>query len=318
MAPRSAATRAVALLLALASPAASDEASFCSRGAAHNLALLQAARTGVTIMQGPPAPAPVPVSVYLVPLSTFFWNVHWECSLAANGASSACKETVGRKFVELARTTGASIVASIELSDTTSNPASFEYFGLAGWTQVNGPCVADGGFGDSAALGFAPGWQVERSSGGCLRADADTRAMAVARVTPPAEATVAGCPSLCVVAIHAPHSAITQGKGLVHEVCAEAADRCTVAMGDWNTPAQGVGQLWDMLVGGATPSLAVPDERTCCFPEDDHYGVFDHIATNIEGAQEQAHVVHPYQNLEENPVKQHRPVAVHLLLPVLS
>jgi hypothetical protein len=248
----------------------------------------------------------------LVPLSTFFWNVHWECSMAARGASDACKHRVGRRFASLAHAAGAEVVASIELSDGSSKPASLPGFGLKGWTQVDGPC-AHGFRGDSAALAFAPGWQVQKSGGGCLRHDSDTRAFAVARVVPPKP--VKGCPTLCVVAIHAPHASITKGKETVWKVCGSSAQGCAVAMGDWNVAAERVGSLWSKIIGGALPPVALPNERTCCFPESHHYGVFDHIATNIKGAVHDTQTVHPYQVLEENPVKQHKAVAARLLLP---
>lgn len=247
-----------------------------------------------------------------VSLSTFFWNVHWECSMAARGASRACKQRVGHRFVELARRSGAEVVASIELSDGASKPASMIGFGLKGWTQVDGPC-AFGHRGDAAALAFAPGWHVQKSGGGCLRHDGDTRAFAVARVVP--SRPVSGCPSLCVVAIHAPHQSITKGKELVQSVCGKAVEHCAVAMGDWNIEANRVGSLWSKLIGGATPPSAMPNERTCCFPESHHYGVFDHIATNIKGAVHEGQTVHPYQILEENPRKQHKAVSARLLLP---
>jgi len=203
-------------------------------------------------------------------------------------------------------------VASVELSDGSSRPASLPLFGLKGWTQVDGPC-AHGSGGDAAALAFRPGWRVEDSDGGCLRTDYDTRAFAVARVTPPRP--VMGCPHLCVVAIHAPHSYINAGKDKVSKVCGKAVERCTVAMGDWNVPARHVHRLWSQLIGGAAPHSIHPDERTCCFPESHHYGIFDHLATNIQGAKHIGHKIHPYQLLGENPVKQHRAVAARLALP---
>jgi len=247
-----------------------------------------------------------------VPVSTFFWNVHWQCSVAARGATRSCKERMGRRFAELALGAGAQIVTSIELSNGMSEPVSLSSLGLAGWTQVNGPC-ARGYNGDSAALAFAPGWQVEQGDGGCLRYDWDTRAFAVAKVKPPVP--VQGCPSLCVVGLHAPHQDITAGNDVVQRVCGEAAAGCTVAMGDWNVPAESVGQLWSRLVGGTPPTLARPNLRTCCFPERDHYGVYDHVATNIGGASTADEVIYDYQLLEENPVEEHRPVHVRLMLP---
>jgi len=123
------------------------------------------------------------------------------------------------------------------------------------------------------------------------------------------------CPSLCVVAIHAPHTWIQQGHDTVARVCGAAAERCAIAMGDWNAPASGVGRLWAQLVGGAPPAFAFPDERTCCWPEAQHYGFFDHVATNIVGAAAEGSTVHPYQITEERPWEEHRPVSARLTLP---
>mmetsp|Transcript_104061 Transcript_104061/g.301042 ORF Transcript_104061/g.301042 Transcript_104061/m.301042 type:complete len:109 (-) Transcript_104061:376-702(-) len=86
-------------------------------------------------------------------------------------------------------------------------------------------------------------------------------------------------------------------------------------MGDWNVPGHGVSKLWADLIGGSRPQKPQPDERSCCWPESHHYGIFDHLATNIVGAKHIGHTVHPYQLLEENPVKQHRAVSASLQLP---
>jgi len=86
-------------------------------------------------------------------------------------------------------------------------------------------------------------------------------------------------------------------------------------MGDWNTPVEGLGHFWKQLIDGTVPTAALPNERTCCFPEAHHYGVFDHVATNIAGAREADHHVYPYQVAEENPVQEHKPVSVSLALP---
>jgi len=242
---------------------------------------------------------------------TFFWNVHWQCSLGLQGSGADCKRKAGDRFVQLARAAKAQIVVSIELSDGESQPVSLIGLGLAGWSQVNGPCR--NGHGDSAALAFSPGWRVEASGGGCLRLDSDGRAFAVARVTPPSP--VQGCPSLCVLAVHSPHTAITSGGTVVSRVCGAAAASCTVAMGDWNAPADRIGPLWAALIGGAAPTLTAPNERTCCFPASEFQGVFDHVSTNVAGAGAESYVVHPNQITEENPLEQHNPVQVHLLLP---
>lgn len=215
--------------------------------------------------------------------------------------------------MELARQSNAEVVASIELSESPSRPANLVNFGLGGWKQVDGSCAHEWGFGDSAALAFAPGWRVAKSGGGCLRHDGDTRAFAVARVVPPPQAAVGGCPSLCFIAIHAPHSQVTQGKGLVQEVCGEAVQKCAIAMGDWNTPH--VRNHWKDIIGGEVPVYQEPNVQTCCWPETQHYGVFDHIAHNIHGASHAGYLVHDYQHLEENPTKQHRAITAHVVLP---
>lgn len=250
-----------------------------------------------------------------VHVPTFFWNVHWQCSAGAQGSTASCKEKMGNRFIQLTRETNAQIVASIELSNSKSESVSLVGLGLTGWTQVNGPC-AHGGGGDAAALAFAPGWAVQNSGGGCLRHDGDTRAFAVARVAPPAP--VQGCPSLCVVAVHDPHTDITRGQDVVASVCGEARASCTIAMGDWNEPVERIGRFWNQLINAPPPTLALPNERTCCFPESQHYGVFDHLVTNIWGAGHAGYKVFPYQVLEENPVQEHRPVSVSLTLPPAS
>jgi len=248
-----------------------------------------------------------------VPLSAFFWNVHWECSMGARGASKDCKSHIGRRFRELATASQADVVTSIELADSASRPTRLKRFGFDGWTQVDGPCKKSRFNGDAAALALAPGWTVQGSAGGCLRRDSDSRAFAVARVRPPT--AVKGCPSLCVVALHAPHQAIDHGKELVRDVCGSLVDNCTVAMGDWNAPAEDIGSLWEQLIGGNVPVEAKPNERTCCWPESHHYGIFDHLATNIPGAIHDNHTVHPYQLLHLSPMKQHKAVSARLLLP---
>jgi len=254
-------------------------------------------------------PSPQAPVATTVPVSTFFWNVHWQCSNAARGSSRRCKDRALRRFQELAQ--GVDIAASIELSHGMSQPVRL----FSGWAQVDGPCKA-GHRGDSAALAFAPGWHVAASGGGCLRGDWDTRAFAVARVRPPvSRPPVKDCPELCVVAIHAPHTRITQGRDTVARVCGSAAERCAIAMGDWNTPVRGIGRLWAPLLGGAAPTLAFPDERTCCWPEAQHFGHFDHVATNIVGAAALGSKVHPYQITEEKPWQEHRPVSARLTLP---
>mmetsp|Transcript_130545 Transcript_130545/g.325695 ORF Transcript_130545/g.325695 Transcript_130545/m.325695 type:complete len:311 (-) Transcript_130545:379-1311(-) len=255
----------------------------------------------------------VPAAVYAhVNVSAFVWNIHWQCSVAAQGSSSSCKEKMGERLVELVNESDAEIVTVIELSNNMSDPVNLVALGLDGWTHVDGPCATEGR-GDALALAFAPGWTVQKSGGGCLRHDCDTRAFAVARVTPPSP--IQGCPSLCVVGLHAPHTEITAGKSIVSSICEDAVAACTIVMGDWNFPVEAVGPFWSQLVDGEAPTLATPNERTCCFPEEHHFGVFDHVVTNIANASEAGHQIYPYQLLEENPVQEHKPVWVSLALP---
>merc|ERR1711972_737335 len=98
----------------------------------------------------------------------------------------------------------------------------------------------------------------------------------------------------------------------------DAVEQCTIAMGDWNVPARHVDRLWSQLIGGKTPKTVFPDKRTCCWPESHHYGIFDHLASNIQGARHAGETVHPYQLLEENPVKQHKPSLLSSLFSLLS
>jgi len=253
-----------------------------------------------------------------VKVSAFFWNVHWECSVgAAAKAHKDCKEMVGRRFVELAAETGADIVFSAMLEDSLAVPSKLKDFGLAeGWTQADGPCYhSDGGreYGDATALAFGPAWHVNASGGGCLRHDRDARAFAVALVVPPTP--IQSCPLLCVVGVHMPHNQSTQGSRIVRDVCGALAGTCSIAMGDWNVPAAQVGERWAGLIGGAAPSEVVPDVRTCCWPEEQHFGSIDHIATNVEGARHLGQAVHGYQHTHLSPWVQHKAVSAHVELP---
>lgn len=76
-----------------------------------------------------------------------------------------------------------------------------------------------------------------------------------------------------------------------------------------------MGQHWKDIIGGEVPVYQEPNVQTCCWPETQHYGVFDHIAHNIRGASHAGYLVYDYQHLEENPTKQHRAITAHVLLP---
>lgn len=43
------------------------------------------------------------------------------------------------------------------------------------------------------------------------------------------------------------------------------------------------------LIGDTGLTMIAPNERTCCWPEWHHYGVYDHVASNIAGAQRAAY-----------------------------
>merc|ERR1712190_282617 len=103
--------------------------------------------------------------------------------------------------------------------------------------------------------------------GGCLSIPIDARAFAVAKVTPPQAA--GSCTELCVVALHAPHLPITQGKDKVQAVCGALTDTCTVAFGDWNIDGSYVAHVWQTLIGSSLPSSAAPqpDDLSCCWPQ---------------------------------------------------
>lgn len=258
-----------------------------------------------------------------VSLTTMHWNVHWQCSRGM-GTAGNCRVEAGKKFVELSRKAGAHVVAAIELAHQHGDPLFLPELGLTNWTQVSGPCKGYNDIWDSVALALAPGWQVVDSGGGCISGANDPRAFAVARVKPPLP--VHACPELCIVALHSPHGTIVMGKDIVAKVCGKALEGCAVAMGDWNVPIAGgfhggVANRWSELLGGPPPAFMLPNDQTCCFPESQNHGHYDHIATNIAGVHTEGrngasgYVVHPYPVTWANPVEEHRPLSVYLQLP---
>ena len=80
------------------------------------------------------------------------------------------------------------------------------------------------------------------------------------------------------------------------------------------------GERWRHLVGGA-PGYAVTDERTCCYPESKYSGWDDHVVTDVPGASHDPEntVVLPYQlSRFSNDTEEHKPIAVGLVLPIVS
>jgi len=260
-----------------------------------------------------------------VSLTTLHWNIHWQCSRGAQGGSVGnCRVEAGKEFVKLSQKAGAHVVAAIELAHQHGDPLILPELGLKNWTQVSGPCKGYNDIWDSVALALAPGWQVVDSDGGCINGANDPRAFAVARVKPPLP--IHACPELCIVALHSPHGAIPMGKDIVAKVCGKALTGCVVAMGDWNVPISGgfhggVANRWSELMGGPAPAFMLPNELSCCFPQSQNHGYYDHVATNIAGAHTEGlngasgYVLHPYPITWANPVEEHRPLSVYLQLP---
>ena len=254
----------------------------------------------------------------------FSWNVHWQCG---SNYISGCREAATKQLLQLAHEQNANVVVAVELEVSESQPIDLRSHGLAsGWAQINGSCSShETSGGDAMALALGPGFGVLKSDGGCLGGHAggayraDSRAFAVALVTPPNP--VAACPNVCVIGLHSPHVDITLGGDKVAQVCGEARHRCTVAAGDWNAPASKqpfcnytVAERWGQLVGGADALWAGPDELTCCYPNSKYHGWDDHVVTNVQGAHGTAHVL-PYQMSRfSNDTEEHMPIFVELVL----
>lgn len=257
-----------------------------------------------------------------VSMPTLWWNSHYQCSEGISGkcsssATPGCSQKAKEAFVDLVKTAEAKVAAAIELfpSAEDTQPYDFTEAGLDGFTQVSDGYCDKGAYPDQIALLFAPGWAVEKSGGGCL-GGGDSRAFAAARVTPPEP--VSGCADgLCVVAVHMPHAVPSEGTDIVQSVCSGLTQACTVTFGDWNAPDGGsltVEGDWAALIGSSPPSYVGPtDVNTCCY--ECGGGNFDHLATNVAGAVSATPTVFDYQILEENPVEQHNPVLVPLVLP---
>uniref|UniRef100_A0A7S0ZP53 Endonuclease/exonuclease/phosphatase domain-containing protein n=1 Tax=Noctiluca scintillans TaxID=2966 RepID=A0A7S0ZP53_NOCSC len=261
------------------------------------------------------------------------WSVHWQC-----GSYPSCRTVAEQRLLELTSETDPDFVVAIELEKDANTPINLTSAGLGGYASVPGSCVgAPGHAGDAVALGVAPGYTVVASGGGCLNAfNESARAFAVALVTPPAP--VEGCAELCVVGLHAPHGYINNGSDIVAETCGEAALNCAIAAGDWNVfidyanwPADffepvpagfpNVSQVWTMLVPSTTPlTVQTPDRRTCCYPDNLHWGYDDHLVTNVKGVTNVTWNVFPYQVMEGslagNDTEEHKPLMVRFDLPL--
>ena len=268
-------------------------------------------------------------------ISVFSWNVHWQCSVKLAG----CRDFAAERFVNLTRAVNASIAVSIELESDSTTPLDLGVPDrLAGWQTVPGSCspTPPSTAGDALMLAIDPAeWVVQASGGGCLGGvagygyKADSRAFAVAAVRP--VRPVKGCPSLCIVGLHAPHVNITMGAEMVERVCGAAREGCVVAAGDWNAgvrprtwwsvPNATVATRWAELISdGRAPALSVaaPDVNSCCFPESKYLGPDDHVATDVPGADLIEATAYPYQlgpELGFTDTEEHMPVHAVLSLP---
>jgi hypothetical protein len=189
----------------------------------------------------PPLPTPVDAEVPAhhpgATASVFSWNVHWQCG---SDFLRGCRAFAAERFVNLTRAVRASIAVAIELESNSTTPLALDAPGrLEGWQTVAGSCAPTppSATGDALMLAIDPSkWNVEASGGGCLGGvsgygyKADSRAFAVASVRP--ATPVQGCPTLCVVGLHAPHVNITMGAATVERVCRAARKGCVLAAGD--------------------------------------------------------------------------------------
>lgn len=256
------------------------------------------------------------------------WNVHWQCG---SDYIKGCRANATERFIQLQQETRADVVLAVELEATDTQPVDLVAAGMGDhWKQVSAGCAAVGtGSGDAIALLLDTAqYKVEASSGGCLGGKAggpykaDARAFAVALVTP-LQKKVAGCKKLCMVGVHSPHVAITNGSDTVAAVCGDVKDTCTVAVGDWNAPVSHqpfcnytVADRWSQLVGGPASALyGVPDQLTCCYPNTKYNGWDDHVVTNIAGTSHSMAETFPYQmSAFSNDTEEHHPIFVDLLL----
>lgn len=232
-------------------------------------------------------------------VTTMHWNIHYGCGQS----SHSCAAAGAKNLASFAHSVNADIVVGIELHGAC---AAFH-----GWHHT-------AEYKDAVSLCVKSSWQVHKTGGGQIVSGSGARGLAVALVTPPHK--VHGCPKLCIMGAHPGHSHISAGKSIVHGVCGKSvAEKCSIAMGDWNAPASFVkSSHWPNLIGGHA-SVVAPSEDTCCW--NDHgrkitHNFFDHAGTNIAGAHEAGHKVWDYQMKDHYPMKEeHKPVAVHISLP---
>mmetsp|Transcript_81581 Transcript_81581/g.249224 ORF Transcript_81581/g.249224 Transcript_81581/m.249224 type:complete len:239 (-) Transcript_81581:328-1044(-) len=219
------------------------------------------------------------------------------------GHNSACRTAAVSRFGELVREAGAEIAASIEMNGAAG--------ALPGWSSTNE-------YQDAVSLHVAPGWTVLKHGGGNICCNG-ARGLAVALAEPPR--LVAGCPLLCLLAVHPGHTPIASatgtGKDIVLGVCGDAAERCSIAIGDWNVDAAGVAggefSSFSRLTGGQ-PTLVAPNSLTCCHPST--CCLYDHLATNIVGAKLLSTRIWEYQLTDQFAMKeQHMPIAVTIAVP---
>jgi len=288
----------------------------------------------LTLLNGGAAAVPA-VSTRQQPSSVavLSWNVHWQCG---SNYIHGCQANATARFLQLAEERKANIVVAIELEATSSTPVDLPSHGFgSGWTAVNGSCPgAAGKTGDALSINLKDeDYTVIAHGGGCLggaaggnyKADARAFAVALAKPTMP----VAGCAALCVIGLHSPHVAITEGNDTVASVCGDARHSCTIAAGDWNAPISRhdfcnytVQDRWAQLVGPSAELASgaqlygAPDKLTCCYPNTKYMGWDDHVVTNIaHGVVEEATALGYQMSTFSNDTEEHMPIYVALHLP---
>lgn len=238
-----------------------------------------------------PSPAPTPVGT--VDVTTLHWNVHRPCGTDNSNCISLAQQRLG----QIASEVGAKVVGVVELKNAVD--------ALPGWQSTGMQC-------DNSAVMVAPGWSISKSGGYCMNQDS-AKGFAVALVTP--DEPVYGCPALCIIMGHVPHSSgsAISGHSEIASVCGDAVGSCSIMMGDWN--AEDIGSRWNSLIGGST-TLVEPHDITCCYP--DYKYRFDHTATNIQGAISTGKTVYDPQLTRFPSYNEHKPTSVQLRLPGLS
>lgn len=226
-------------------------------------------------------------------LTTFHWNVHWQCGVMAWGGSQSCNSQALGTAEQLAKSKGADVIALIEVQNA-------HIFGYAKGCESP----------DYVSLFFKEGWTIENVACGTMNAGMHqgSRGLSVALVTPPN--TMGPCTQICFAAVHAPHYAIVTGIDYIRQGCGNVQSECMVAMGDWNAAGGEAYAQFKRLVG-YDADLVEPNVATCCDQASCTTCQFDHTITNIPGATLVTDFVWDYIHLAKVD-EEHKPVSVTL------